>query len=93
MKNWTTRIIEIIKFRLLEKSENKNIQIYFNSRENDQLVFYIHGLKEDQLGVSRIPFSLYQKLESEIDNLLKEDEIRLFTDGAYVSINRISLED
>ena len=86
------RVIEIIKFRLLEKSDNRNIRIYFNSRDSENLVFYIHGLKPDQLGISKIPLSLYRKLESSLDELMRDDEIKLFTAGQYVSVGRISLE-
>lgn len=87
------RIIEIIKFRMLEKASSDDINIYLNSIGDDELMFYVYGLKLDQVGISRIPFSVYEKINSELSELLKDDDIKLFTDGPYVSVNRIYLED
>lgn len=87
------RIIEIIKFRMLEKAERNDIRIYLSSIENGTLIFHIHGLKPDQLGVSRIPENTYKKIETELDGLLENDDIKLFTEGPYVSVSRIYLED
>lgn len=87
------RIIEIIKFQLLEKSEKKNIQIFLNHVDKDALIFYIHGLKPDQLGVSKIPRRVYDQINCRLDELLNDDNIKLFTTPPYVSVNRIYLED
>ncbi|MDC7225633.1 MAG: CpXC domain-containing protein [Spirochaetales bacterium] len=87
------RIIEIIKFRMLEKADKDNLSITFNSVEGSDLVFHIAGLKPDQIGISHIPMSVYQNLENKIDELLVDDDIKLFTDGPYVSVSRVYLED
>ena len=87
------RIIEIIKFRLLEKADSDNVKIYLNSINGDELEFYIHGLKPEQVGVSHIPVTVYNKIASELDALLENDDIKLFTTGAYVSVGRIYMED
>lgn len=87
------RIIEIIKFRLLEKAESASAEIFFHGIENEKLIFYIHGLKADQVGISNIPVKIYNSMESQLTELLDDEDIKLFTDGAYVSVNRIYLED
>lgn len=87
------RIIEIIKFRLLEKADTENLSIYFSEIDDENLIFHIHGLKPDQVGISKIPLSAYRKLEAEIDKLLENKDIKLFTDGPYVSVSQIYLED
>lgn len=87
------RIIEIIKFQLLEKSEIKTIQIFLDHIENDELIFYIHGLKPDQLGVTRIPRRVYDQVNSKLNELLDDENIRLFTTPPYISVNRVYLED
>lgn len=92
-EKYDDRIIEIIKYRMMEKAASNDIRIYLNSHEGDELIFYIHGLKPDQIGISRVPFSVYQKISTELNELLKNDDIKLFTDGPYVSVSRIYLED
>ncbi len=92
-ENLDDRLIEIIKFNLLEKADSNLIKIYFSHRENDDLIFHIHGLKPDQIGLSRIPGTVYTKLLPQLDDLLGNDDIKLFTEGPYVSVSRIYLED
>ena len=91
--NLDDRIIEIIKFRLLEKAEATDISILLNEIDGENLVFHISGLKPGQTGISNIPKNIYKKLENELAELLENEDIRLFTDGPYVSVNRIYLED
>lgn len=87
------RVIEIIKFRLLEKADADNISISLNGTDDESLVFHIYGLKPDQVGISHIPKTVYSKIESELDELLENEDIKLFTDGPYVSVSRVYLED
>ena len=87
------RVIEIIKFRLLEKADSADLKIYLNEVSGVSLIFHIYGLKPDQTGISEMPKSVYEKLENELDELLENEDIRLFTDGPYVSVNRVYLED
>ena len=87
------RLIEIIKFNLLEKADSNSVRIFFSHRENNDLIFHIHGLKPDQIGLSRLPETVYTKLLERLDELLENDDIKLFTEGPYVSVSRIYLED
>ena len=87
------RVIEIIKFNMLEKARNNSIRIFLNHTEDSELVFHIYGLKPDQVGISRVPFSVYENISAQLDKLLSDDDIKLFTDSAYVSVSRIYLED
>ena len=87
------RIIEIIKFQLLEKAENSDIRIFLDHLDNDVLSFHIHGLRPDKVGLSNIPFSVYDRMNENLDQLLKDDNISLFTNPPYISVNRIYLEE
>ncbi len=87
------RIIEIIKFQLLEKSENKDITIFLNHVDSNKLIFHIHGLKPDRLGVSQIPRRVYDKINGSLMQLLNDKNIKLFTKPPYISVNRIFLEE
>jgi len=87
------RIIEIIKFQLLEKSDNKNIQIFLNHIDGDELIFYITGLQPERLGISKIPRRVYDQINSSLEMLLNDENIKLFTTPPYVSVNRIFLEE
>ena len=87
------RIIEIVKFRLLEKADSDNITIFLNSVDDENLVMHIHGLKPDSIGITKVSRAVYSRIEEQIDALLEDEDIRLFTDGPYVSVSRIYLED
>ncbi len=87
------RAIEIIKFNMLEKAESDLIRIFFNNKDNEELIFHIHGLKPEQIGISRLPMAVYAKIIQQLDELLKNDDIKLFTKGPYVSVEQIYLED
>ncbi len=84
------RIIEIIKLQLLQKAgKNSDIQIYFDSLENEQLTFYIHGLKQDEIGVAKIPEKLYRKIEAELEVMREDPSIQEIMTPPYVSINKV----
>lgn len=87
------RVIEIIKFRLLQKAETESANIYFSSLDNESIIFHIYGLKPDKVGVTKIPVDIYKSIEQQLEQLLEDEDIKLFTDGPYVSVNRIYLED
>lgn len=89
------RAIEILKFLLLEKAESSgDLTILLQEADGETLAFYLYGLKEGEVGVSRIPLSLYEKVISTYDERARVDEVyRQISDTPYVSINKISLEE
>ncbi|MFO7849652.1 MAG: CpXC domain-containing protein [Spirochaetia bacterium] len=94
-KNLDDRVVEIIKFLLLEKVEEPDevtiTMVDFD--EGEQLVFHIEGIKEKEVGVSRIPIHLYNRVADSLEKRLEEEPFAQIADGQYVSINKISIED
>ncbi len=89
------RAVEILKFFLLEKAESQdNVTILLQDIDREQLSFYLYGLKEGEVGLSRVPLSLYEKVNSTYDERVKNDEVyRQISQPPYISINKISLEE
>ncbi|WP_020612324.1 CpXC domain-containing protein [Sediminispirochaeta bajacaliforniensis] len=87
------RAVEILKYLLLEKMEaNDGVRIFFSQMEKEKIEFHIHGLRSDKIGISKIPWALYQKVEADIPKRLKEDPFREILEPPYVSVTKISME-
>lgn len=88
------RCVEAIKLLLLEKAENPDgLKLFFQRcDEKGDLELYIHGLKEDELGVSTVPRAIYSKMCNDIEQRLKEDPFREILNGNYISVRKVSLE-
>ena len=91
------RIIEVMKYYILQKlPEPENgeaeIFIYFISSDQDKLAFHIKGIKKEEIAVTNINFSMYEKILSEIDDKVKTEPFKDFLSPPYISINRIYLE-
>ncbi|MDR2069245.1 MAG: CpXC domain-containing protein [Spirochaetaceae bacterium] len=58
-------VIEALKYYLLLKAEETNpdgeISIWYQDKGSDSLEFHIHGLKTDEIAVTRLPLDLYEK--------------------------------
>ena len=69
--NFDDRIIEIIKLYLLEKIDsNVEINILFHNFINNELYFYINGLKEQETAISKIPLKIYNNIKFDLHNQL-----------------------
>jgi hypothetical protein len=88
------RVVELLKYRLLQKAPPAaDITIYYHGREEDSLVFHVHGLRKDKVGVSTVPQTAYQRLEAELAEKLKDPAYVEFLSPPYVSVNTITRED
>ena len=94
-KSLDDRAVELLKFMLLEKMEEPNRADITLVEVNDQeeLVFHIEGIKENEVGVSKIPLHLYTKIYDSLDERLQEESFSNIAEGQYVSIHKISIED
>lgn len=94
-ENLDDRGIEIMKFLLLEKAAvSGDLTILLQEFDGVSFTFYLYGLKEREVGISRIPLSLYEKVISTYDERVRTDEVyRQVSEAPYVSINKISLEE
>ena len=94
------RAIEILKFLLLEKLEDPDeaiITLVDVEKDGDasegQLVFHIEGVKEQEIGVTKMPMRMYDRVYGSLEERLEEEPFNSFAGGQYVSINKISIED
>jgi len=91
--NLDDRVIETIKYYFLEKArEEVTISIFLHEIGKSDLVFHIHGLKQKEIGITKINRSLYEKISKEIDKKEGQSPYSQFLSPPYVSIQNITLE-
>jgi hypothetical protein len=91
------RIVEMIKYYLYNKAMEsaegeQDIRIFFNSLRDDTLIFHVHGLKEDEVGVLSVPGATVGRMSAQFEVKMKEEPFCRFLSGAYVSLNRLFTE-
>ena len=94
--NLDDRVIEIIKFYLLQKAEQEieHPDILFNGfdpKDPNSLIFHIHDLQSDQLGVIPIPFSFYEKNLSSLPEKVNDEQFQDILTPPYISIKKIDI--
>lgn len=88
------RVIEIMKFYLLHKAgSNAEPHIYYHEKQDGALQFHIHGLRDGEIGVTRIPFSVYQRIANEMDSRMREEPFSVILEPPYVSVEKIIVEE
>jgi hypothetical protein len=72
--------VEAVKYYLYLKAEesypDNEPEIWYASSSPESLEFHIHGIKQDEIAVMRIPFSLYKKT---LDDYKKHPRDEIFT--------------
>ena len=92
-KGLSDEAIEIVKFYIYEKLDtDKEISILFNDIKDDQIEFFVLGLKDNEIGVFKAPFSSYEEVNKNLSLLKSEDPYSYILEGPYVSIKKIELE-
>ena len=94
------RALEILKFLLAEKAFDKDlveksfndIAIILNDIESNQLVFYVYGLKNEEVAVPRIDMHLYNKVLESMPERLENELYSEIVNPPYVSVNKIAIE-
>jgi len=88
------RAVEVIKYYLSQKvEEDADFDIHFRGREGGKLVFHILGLREDEVGVSSIAFTLYEKVARELPEKIHEEPFDFLLAPPYVSFKKVSREE
>ena len=88
------RVVEILKFLLLEKAGTEaSLTILLEECTDEQLSFYIYGLKEQEVGLTNLSMEIYQKVLARLDEGMQNEAYVQITEPPYVSINKISLEE
>ena len=83
------RVIEIIKLHMIQKVDDpSNAVIIFHKTSDDSLIFHVYGLKENEIGVVRIPMSLYSKIQNDLPALILKDPYKAIVEGPYISLRK-----
>lgn len=83
------RVIEIIKFYILEKAQaGDSARAYYYANDSDSLELHIYGLREQEVGVSKVPFRIYKQIASELETKATEDPFDSVLEPPYVSIQK-----
>lgn len=83
------RVIEIMKFYLLEKAgADDSVQAYFYEKLSESIEFHIHGMREGEVGVSKVPFRIYEQIEGELDDKVTDELFAPIVEPPYVSIQK-----
>lgn len=89
-------VVETVKYYMLSKIEADNkpeneVRCYFDHLdEKSNLVFQIHGLKQDEVGFLAIPKSFYDVARVKMLAYKRMEPFSLFLTPPYVSVLRIS---
>lgn len=87
------RVVELIKYYLLSRALQEYADcephFLFSASESQALVFHVHGVREDEIGVTRIALEIYTKTAGEIESKAKEQPFDDMLAPPYVSVNKI----
>ncbi len=87
------RIIELIKYFFLRKKGNdQEISIYLDEAGETSLIFRIHGLKKDEVGMTAVDREFYRTVENDFDSILAKEPVEDIVDPPYVSVKKVILE-
>ena len=88
------RTIEIIKYYLYRKSGgDSSVTVRFGGMENHELLFEIHGMRDDEVGIARISQAFYDKMEHELPEKETEEPFCTILAPPYVSLSKVDLEE
>lgn len=88
-------IVEAVKFFLLDNGKDikgKRIQILFEKLEDDTIEFHLHGLREKEVAVMRVPLSLYRSVEADRKAGKQKEVFHALWLGPYLSYKNIHAE-
>ena len=85
--------MEAIKYFLHLKAEenypDSEIDIWYNgfaSKDKSSLEFHIHGIKENEVALMKVPFSLYEKYRDEYSSNPNTDLFKALVTRTYTSV-------
>ena len=92
------RVMEILKYYMLkpalESTESEaEIRILFKDRIQEDLIFHVEGLRETEVGVTKIPMETYQKAARQLEDTIGKEPFATLLSPPYISINKIYLEE
>ncbi len=95
--NLDDTVIESVKYYILSKIENdikpdNEILIYFNNLKDDKLVFEIHGLQEEEIGIIPIEKSFYNLNKDKLEENKEKEPFKTFLAPPYISLLKVYRE-
>ncbi len=86
--------MESSKYYILSKIENESkpeneVNVYFNSIQQDKLVFEIHGLHQDEVGLLPIDKSFYDLNAEKLDEHSSIEPFKTFLEPPYISLMKV----
>ena len=96
-EDFDDRVIESVKYYILSKIENdekpqNEIYIYFNSMRDGKLVFEIHGLHKDEVGLLPIEKSFYDLNAEKLNEHSSTEPFKTFLEPPYISLMKVYRE-
>ena len=86
--------LEAVKLHLLKRAPaEKAIEIYLAGADQTELSFHILGLKENEVGLVKVPRSSYEGFQRDASRLLSEEPYSALERGPYLSVNMVSFEE
>jgi hypothetical protein len=89
--------LEAIKYYLLLKADesypDEDISVWFQNKTGDSLEFHIHGIKQDEVAVMKVPVTLYEKTLSDFRKDPKKDPFASMRVKTYLSVQNMLRPD
>ncbi|AEJ19567.1 CpXC domain-containing protein [Gracilinema caldarium] len=86
-------IIEALKYYLLLKADEMNPEAeataWFAGKNRETLEFHVHGLRNEEVAVSNIPFTVYTKTSEEYHRNPDIEPFKSLRFGPYVSVQNL----
>ena len=83
------RVVEIMKFYLLEKAQaDESVRAYYFAKLSDSIELHIYGMREDEVGVSKVPLRIYEQIAGELEHKTNEEFFAPILEPPYVSIQK-----
>ena len=91
-------VVEAIKLRLLEKARESAasgtpVILYEKNTPDNELEFHIHGIRENEIAVTRIPRHLYDSVLEHYRSNPEQEDYTALRNGGYLSVRNILLEE
>jgi hypothetical protein len=92
-----TEAVEAIKYYLFVKADENypehDISVWYHSKNENNLEFHIHGIKNNEVAVMQIPHSLYEKTLNDFRTNPKEEPFPSLREKSYCSIQNMLRPD
>ncbi len=88
------RAVEVLKYYLLNRALEAyetadRVTVLLNRQEGETLVFHLHGLKQEEVAVVRIPRQKHDQALAGLESRLREEPFDRLLKPPYVSINNL----